>query len=103
GGDGRPRRRGVRGAAPSVRRVGDRRKGEPEEMSVSVHGPADERREATRQGIRALLGPGGAASALFAGYEARPGQMAMAERIAAAIDVDEKFLAEAGTGTAKTR
>jgi ATP-dependent DNA helicase DinG len=71
-------------------------------MSVSVHGPADERREATRQGIRALLGPGGAASMLFAGYEARPGQLAMAERIAAAIDGDERLLVEAGTGTGKT-
>ena len=52
--------------------------------------------------IRALLGPGGAAAALFAGYEARPGQLAMAERIADAIDGDERLLVEAGTGTGKT-
>ena len=50
-------------------------------MTASAHGPAADRREATRQSIRALLGPGGAAAALFAGYEARPGQLAMAERI----------------------
>jgi len=71
-------------------------------MTASAHGPAADRREATRQSIRALLGPGGAAAALFAGYEARPGQIAMAERIADAIDGDERLLVEAGTGTGKT-
>src|SRR6188768_3279141 len=71
-------------------------------MTASPHGPAADRREATRQNIRALLGPGGAAAALFPGYEARPGQLAMAERIAEAIDRDERLLVEAGTGTGKT-
>jgi ATP-dependent DNA helicase DinG len=71
-------------------------------MTASLHGPAGGRREAARQGIRALLGPDGAAAALFAGYEARPGQLAMAERIAEAIDGDERLLVEAGTGTGKT-
>src|SRR4029077_15383967 len=74
----------------------------PQEMTASPHDPAADRREAMRQSIRALLGPGGAASALFAGYEARPGQMAMAERIADAIDGDERLLVEGGTGTGKT-
>ena len=71
-------------------------------MTAPAHGPADDRREAARQSIRALLGPGGAAAALFPGYEARPGQLAMAERIAEAIDGDERLLVEAGTGTGKT-
>ena len=71
-------------------------------MTAPPHGPAADRREATRQNIRALLGPGGAAAALFAGYEARPGQLAMAERIADAIDGDERLMVEAGTGTGKT-
>jgi len=68
----------------------------------AVGPPAALRREAMRRSIRALLGPGGAASALFAGYEARAGQLAMAERIADAIDGDERLLVEAGTGTGKT-
>ena len=71
-------------------------------MTASVHGPAADRREAMRQSIRALLGPGGAAAALFPGYEARAGQLAMAERIADALDGDERLLVEAGTGTGKT-
>src|SRR4029077_2947418 len=74
----------------------------PQEMTASPHDPAADRREATRQNIRAILGPGGAASALFSGYEGRPGQLAMAERIADAIDGDERLLVEAGTGTGKT-
>ena len=55
-----------------------------------------------RSGIRQILGPGGSASAVLPGYEARAGQLAMAERIAAAIDGDERLLVEAGTGTGKT-
>jgi hypothetical protein len=68
----------------------------------AVDPPAALRREAMRRRIRALLGPGGAASALFTGYEARAGQLAMAERIADAIDGDERLMVEAGTGTGKT-
>jgi ATP-dependent DNA helicase DinG len=71
-------------------------------MTASPHGPAADRREAMRQSIRALLGPGGAAAALFPGYEARAGQLAMADRIADAIDGDERLMVEAGTGTGKT-
>jgi ATP-dependent DNA helicase DinG len=59
-------------------------------------------REAIRSDIRRVLGPGGAASEILPGYEARTGQLAMAERIAAAIDGDERLLVEAGTGTGKT-
>ena len=55
-----------------------------------------------RDNIRRLLGPGGAAAAVLPGYEARAGQLAMAERIADAIDGDERLLVEAGTGTGKT-
>ena len=64
--------------------------------------PRADAARAARAGIRALLGPGGAAAAVFPGYEARPGQLAMAERIADAIDGDERLLVEAGTGTGKT-
>jgi ATP-dependent DNA helicase DinG len=71
-------------------------------MTAAPHGSGADRREAMRQSIRALLGPDGAAAALFAGYEARAGQLAMAERIADAIDGDERLLVEAGTGTGKT-
>jgi ATP-dependent DNA helicase DinG len=52
--------------------------------------------------LRHILGPGGLCAAAFPGYESRPGQLAMAERIAAAIDGDERLLVEAGTGTGKT-
>ncbi|HVU52435.1 MAG TPA: ATP-dependent DNA helicase [Polyangia bacterium] len=52
--------------------------------------------------LRHVLGPGGLCAAAFPGYESRPGQLAMAERIAAAIDADERLLVEAGTGTGKT-
>jgi ATP-dependent DNA helicase DinG len=63
-------------------------------------GPAA--RDAIRREIREILGPGGAAAAVLPGYEPRAGQVAMAERIAAAIDGDERLLVEAGTGTGKT-
>jgi ATP-dependent DNA helicase DinG len=52
--------------------------------------------------VRHVLGPGGLCAAAFPGYEQRPGQLAMAERIAAAIDGDERLFVEAGTGTGKT-
>jgi len=52
--------------------------------------------------LHAILGPGGAAAAMLPGYEPRPGQLAMAERIATAIDRDERLFVEAGTGTGKT-
>ncbi|HTA19201.1 MAG TPA: ATP-dependent DNA helicase [Polyangia bacterium] len=52
--------------------------------------------------LRHVLGPGGLCAAAFPGYESRPGQLAMAERIAKAIEGDERLLVEAGTGTGKT-
>jgi len=52
--------------------------------------------------LRQVLGPDGLCSTAFPGWQPRPGQLAMAERIAAAIDGDERLLVEAGTGTGKT-
>ena len=52
--------------------------------------------------IAAVLAPGGAASTVLPAYEARRGQLAMAARIAEAIERDERLLVEAGTGTGKT-
>jgi ATP-dependent DNA helicase DinG len=49
-----------------------------------------------------VLGPGGALASEILGYESRPGQLAMARRVAQAIDGDERLLCEAGTGTGKT-
>jgi ATP-dependent DNA helicase DinG len=49
-----------------------------------------------------VLGPGGALASEIVGYESRPGQLAMARRVARAIDGDERLLCEAGTGTGKT-
>jgi len=49
-----------------------------------------------------LLGPGGRLAAAVTGYEHRPGQVAMAARIARALADDERLLVEAGTGTGKT-
>jgi ATP-dependent DNA helicase DinG len=52
--------------------------------------------------IAEVLGPGGLVASALPGYEPRPGQVAMAERIAEAIDRDDRLLCEAGTGTGKT-
>jgi ATP-dependent DNA helicase DinG len=52
--------------------------------------------------VGAVLGPGGLLAGRFPGYAPRSGQLAMAERIADAIDRDERLLVEAGTGTGKT-
>jgi ATP-dependent DNA helicase DinG len=52
--------------------------------------------------IDRVLGPGGLCATAFPGYEPRPGQLAMARRIAEAIDGDDRLLVEAGTGTGKT-
>jgi ATP-dependent DNA helicase DinG len=49
-----------------------------------------------------ILGPRGLVAAALPGYEARPGQLAMAKRIAEAIDRDDRLFVEAGTGTGKT-
>ena len=54
------------------------------------------------QRVGQVLGPRGLVAAALPGYEARPGQLAMAERIAEAIDRDDRLFVEAGTGTGKT-
>ena len=52
--------------------------------------------------VAQILRPGGALAEALPGYEPRPGQLAMAARVAQAIDLDERLLVEAGTGTGKT-
>ncbi|MEA2700540.1 MAG: hypothetical protein QOI66_4811, partial [Myxococcales bacterium] len=42
--------------------------------------------------IREVLGPGGLVASALPGYEPRPGQLAMAERIALAIERDDRLL-----------
>ncbi|HET6146012.1 MAG TPA: ATP-dependent DNA helicase [Polyangia bacterium] len=54
------------------------------------------------QRVRQVLGPRGLVAGALPGYEARPGQLAMAERIAEAIERDDRLFVEAGTGTGKT-
>ena len=49
-----------------------------------------------------ILRPGGALAEALPGFESRAGQLAMAKRVARAIDLDERLLVEAGTGTGKT-
>lgn len=49
-----------------------------------------------------LLGPEGPLARSMPGYEARPGQVAMAEAVARALSEDRVLLTEAGTGTGKT-
>jgi ATP-dependent DNA helicase DinG len=55
-----------------------------------------------RQAVAEILRPGGALEDALPGYESRPGQLAMAIRVAEALDSDERLLLEAGTGTGKT-
>ena len=52
--------------------------------------------------VARILRPGGLLADHLPGFEPRPGQLAMAKRVAQAIDMDERLLAEAGTGTGKT-
>lgn len=54
------------------------------------------------EAVAEVLRPGGALADAVPGFEPRPGQVAMAERVARAIDRDERLLVEAGTGTGKT-
>jgi ATP-dependent DNA helicase DinG len=54
------------------------------------------------EAVAEMLGPAGALCDALPGFEPRQGQMAMAERVARAIDLDERLLVEAGTGTGKT-
>ena len=52
--------------------------------------------------VAEALRMGGPLAATTTGWEPRPGQLAMAARVAEAIDNDERLLVEAGTGTGKT-
>lgn len=52
--------------------------------------------------VAEVLRPGGPLAEALAQYESRPGQWAMAARVAKAIENDERLLVEAGTGTGKT-
>ena len=49
-----------------------------------------------------VLRPGGLLEAELPSYESRPEQLAMARRVARALEDDERLLVEAGTGTGKT-
>ncbi len=49
-----------------------------------------------------ILGPYGRLAKIWPGYEHRPGQVAMAEEVAAAFEQDDVAVIEAGTGTGKT-
>ena len=49
-----------------------------------------------------MLGPGSPLSANLPGYEDRPGQLAMAEAVEAALAEERPLFVEAGTGTGKT-
>jgi ATP-dependent DNA helicase DinG len=49
-----------------------------------------------------VLRPGGLLEAELPSYESRPEQLAMARRVARALEEDERLLVEAGTGTGKT-
>lgn len=52
--------------------------------------------------IGEILGPGGVLASAIAGYETRPSQLQMAERVAEALAQRRPLLVEAGTGTGKT-
>jgi ATP-dependent DNA helicase DinG len=52
--------------------------------------------------LRDLLGPGGALSRTLPGYEPRPPQLQMAERVEDALAHGRALVVEAGTGTGKT-
>ncbi len=49
-----------------------------------------------------ILRRGGALADALPGFEPRAGQLAMSRRVARALDLDERLLVEAGTGTGKT-
>jgi ATP-dependent DNA helicase DinG len=65
--------------------------------AVSVQAPT--RR---KTGIREFFRPGGPLARFHPKYEFRPGQLAMAEEVAAALAEKKHLLVEAGTGTGKT-
>ena len=55
-----------------------------------------------RESVTEALRPGGPLAGAVAGFEPRAAQLAMAERVAEALEYDERLLVEAGTGTGKT-
>ncbi len=64
---------------------------------MTTDGPGEGRGKVYR-----LLGPGGPLARALPGYEAREGQIAMAEAVERAFEGDRVLLCEAGTGTGKT-
>jgi ATP-dependent DNA helicase DinG len=52
--------------------------------------------------MRSFFGPGGPLASTLSGFEPRPGQAALAEAVADALECDQHLLAEAGTGTGKS-
>jgi ATP-dependent DNA helicase DinG len=55
-----------------------------------------------KAGLRAFFRPNGPLARFHPQYEFRPGQLAMAEEVAAALEEKKHLLVEAGTGTGKT-
>jgi ATP-dependent DNA helicase DinG len=64
-------------------------------VSVSV-------RPSGKNAVREFFRPGGPLARFHPQYEFRPGQLAMAEEVAAALEDRKHLLVEAGTGTGKT-
>ena len=52
--------------------------------------------------VRDVMGPGSALSRALGGYEAREGQLLMAEAVETALEAEHPLFVEAGTGTGKT-
>jgi ATP-dependent DNA helicase DinG len=58
--------------------------------------------ELVASGLNPALGPDGTLARAFPNFQFRAQQLGMAEAVAAAIDIGEVLLTEAGTGTGKT-
>ena len=72
-------------------------------LYVVVEPPRPRRRvELAAEELDAVLAPGGALSARYAGYEDRPGQRAMLAAVTARFNEGGVSLVEAGTGTGKS-
>jgi ATP-dependent DNA helicase DinG len=52
--------------------------------------------------VDSILGAGGSIARRLPGYEPRPQQLAMARKVAEALQTDQHLIAEAGTGTGKS-
>ncbi len=76
---------------------------EATEMYVVVEPPQPRRIERLDpEALASLLAPGGTLSAVFAGFEDRPGQRQMLTAVASAFNEGGVTLVEAGTGTGKS-